>query len=90
MPQPVKAAPRPPLTAEEKAAAKAARVDTKLRRDRVRMLDGVQTMLRHAAAALATGEVESHNEYLTAAESQLDAYKRFVALSSAKPNDTAE
>lgn len=77
-----KAVPAAQKTPEERAAAKAARMDNKLRRDRVRMLDGVQTMLRHAAAALATDNIDTHDEYLKAAESQLDAYKRFVALSA--------
>lgn len=82
MAQATKATPAAQRTPEERAATKAARTEGKLRRDRVRMLDGVQTMLRHAAAAIATGEVARHNDYLAAAESQLDAYKRFVALST--------
>lgn len=69
-------------TPEERAAARATRESNKLQRDRVRMLDGVQTMLRHAAAALATGAIERHDEYLTAAEDGLKSYRRFVALSA--------
>lgn len=69
-------------SAEERAAAKATREANKLQRDRVRMLDGVQTMLRHAAASLATGDVTRHNEFLVAAENGLSAYRDFVALSA--------
>ena len=76
-------------TPEEIAARKAAAVANKLQRDRVRMLDGVQTMLRHAAAALATGAIGMHDQYLDAAENGLKAYRDFVALTSAKPTTDA-
>lgn len=75
-------------TPEERAAAKATREANKLQRDRVRMLDGVQTMLRHASAALATGAIGMHDQYLDAAESGLSAYREFVALSTARSQDT--
>lgn len=82
MVQASKAVPAARKTPEERAAAKAARDTNKLQKDRVRMLDGVQTMLRHAAAALATGNVTRHNEFLVAAENGLSAYRDFVALSA--------
>jgi hypothetical protein len=67
---------------EERAAAKGEREANKLRRDRVRMLDGVQTLLRHAAAAIATGSVARHDDYMDAALNQLEAYRTFVSLST--------
>lgn len=69
-------------TPEERAAAKQAREANKLQRDRVRMLDSVQTMLRHAGAALATGALGMHDQYLDAAENGLKAYRDFVSLSA--------
>lgn len=81
---------RPQVSPSERAAKKAAAYAIKLRRDRVRMLDGVQTLLRHAAAAIATDQVGTHNEYLNAAENQLEAYKTFVEMTRPTPADDPE
>lgn len=72
-----KVAPTPGERAERKRVAEV----KALARDRVRMLDGVQTCLRRAGAAVALGDVAIHDQWIYAAENQLSAYKSFVALS---------
>lgn len=70
------------LSAEERAAKRVETNRKKLARDRVRMLDNVQTCLRQAAAALATDDVARHDKWLDAAEDALNAYAKFVRLST--------
>lgn len=70
------------LSAEERAAKRAETNRRKLARDRVRMLDNVQTCLRQAAAALATDDIERHDQWLSAADDALNAYGKFVRLST--------
>jgi len=68
-------------TPEERAERKRAAEARSLTRDRVRMLDNVQSCLRRAGAAVALGDVDVHDQWVYAAENQLTAYKSFVALS---------
>lgn len=73
------------ITPEERAARKQEAQVKKFSRDRARMLAHVQTCVKQAEAAIVSGDVATHDKWLSTTIASIEAYQQFVALSLAQP-----
>lgn len=76
------------LTPAERAARKAEANVKKFNRDRARMLEHVKTCVQQAGAAIAEGNIETHDKWLDATLAAITSYRQFVAL-ALNPNGVA-
>lgn len=76
------------LTPAERATRKAEANVKKFNRDRARMLEHVKTCVQQAGAAIAEGNIATHDKWLDATLAAITSYRQFVAL-ALNPNGVA-
>lgn len=68
------------MTEEVKAERRSASREARLRRQRTGQLRAIKDSLSNAQAALASGDLDEHAEWLAVAEDQFNAYGRALSL----------
>lgn len=82
--------PKPELTPEEREAKRAEAKARRIQRDRKRRLADVGQAVKNAGEAIAAGNVELHDRWISQVYASLESYRSFITLTESGTEDSTE